>query len=51
MHSPIGNIKRGLSVADLDRLTKLKKLYDEKVITKEEYEIERKRILGGYKAH
>jgi len=51
LHSPIDNIKRGLSVADLDRLTKLKKLYDEKVITKEEYEIERKRILGGYKAH
>ena len=51
LHSPIENIKRGLSVADLDRLIKLKKLYNEKVITKEEYEIERKRILGGYKAH
>jgi len=51
MHSPIDNIKRGLSVADLNRLIKLKKLYDGKVITKEEYEIERKRILGGYKTH
>jgi len=51
LYSPINNIKRGLSVTDLNRLIKLKKLYDGKVITKEEYEIERKRILGSYKTH
>lgn len=47
MHAPIENIKRGLSSADLDKLTKLKKLLDDKVITKEEYNAEKKRTLGG----
>jgi hypothetical protein len=47
MHAPIENIKRGLSSADLDKLTKLKKLLDDKVITKEEYNAEKNRTLGG----
>ena len=47
MHAPIENIKRGLSYADLDKLTKLKKLLDDKVITKEEYNAEKNRTLGG----
>lgn len=49
MRSPIDNIKRGLSVGDLEKLSKLKKLQDEGVITKEMYDAERKRILGGLK--
>ena len=47
MHAPIENIKRGLSSADLDKLTKLKKLLDDKVITKEEYNAEKNRTLSG----
>ncbi|MEM3829026.1 MAG: hypothetical protein QXP36_07430 [Conexivisphaerales archaeon] len=47
MHAPINNIKRGLSSADLDKLIKLKKLLDNKVITKEEYNAEKKRTLSG----
>jgi hypothetical protein len=46
LHSPIDNLKKGLSMRDLERLAKLKKLFNEKVISKEEYEIERKRIIG-----
>lgn len=49
MRSPIDNIKHGLSFRDLEKLSKLKKLLDEKVITKDIYEAERKRILGGLK--
>ncbi|MEM3661388.1 MAG: hypothetical protein QXG73_00990 [Candidatus Micrarchaeaceae archaeon] len=47
MHAPINNIKRGLSSADLDKLIKLKKLLDNKVITKKEYNAEKKRTLSG----
>jgi hypothetical protein len=49
MRSPIDNIKRGLSFGDLEKLSKLKKLLDGGVITKEMYDAERKRILGGLK--